>query len=155
VRIPAGGYDFGALQISYSGGSQRPVSGRIAFETGSFYGGDKRTATFSGRATITSQLGVEPNISLNWIDVPQGRFTSTVLGARTTFTMTPLMFVSALIQYSSSNSSLSTNLRLRWEYYPGSELFVVFTEGRSTLPPRGAELQNRGIVVKINRLFRF
>jgi hypothetical protein len=65
------------------------------------------------------------------------------------------MFVAALVQYSSSSESVLTNLRFRWEYQPGSELFVVYTEGRSTLPPRGTELQNRGFVVKINRLFRF
>ena len=65
------------------------------------------------------------------------------------------MFVAALVQYSSSSTSLSTNLRFRWEYEPGSDLFVVYTEGRSTLPERGTELQNRGIIVKINRLFRF
>ena len=60
-----------------------------------------------------------------------------------------------LVQYSSSSSSLSTNLRFRWEYQPGSELFVVYTEGRSTLPLRGTDLESRGFVVKINRLFRF
>jgi hypothetical protein len=36
-----------------------------------------------------------------------------------------------------------------------SELFVVFSEGRSTFPERGTELQNRGLVVKVNRLLRF
>ena len=155
VQIPAGGYSFGSLTTAYTAGSQHRVSGKASFETGSFYDGDKQTATFSGRVTMTPQLAVEPNISLNWIDVPQGKFTTTLVGGRTTFTMTPRMFVAALVQYSSSNTSLSTNLRLRWEYQPGSELFVVYTEGRSTLPPSGTELQSCGVVVKINRLFRF
>src|SRR6185436_4009998 len=133
------------------------VTGFTSFEVGSFYGGNKKTATFRERVEITSQLGVEPNVSLNWIDLPEGRFTSTVLGARTTFTMTPRMFVAALMQYSSSSTSLSTNLRFRWEYHPGSELFVVYTEGRDTLPPTGTgtALETRGFVVKINRLIRF
>ena len=69
--------------------------------------------------------------------------------------MTPLMFVSALLQYNSSNSSLSTNLRLRWEYSPGSELFVVYNEQRDTLTPHFPDLENRAFVVKLNRLFRF
>ena len=81
--------------------------------------------------------------------------TDTIVGARSTFSMTPQMFIAALVQYSSSNTSLSTNLRFRWEYHPGSELFIVYTEGRSTVPPRGADLQNRGFVVKVNRLVRF
>ena len=70
--------------------------------------------------------------------------------------MTPLTFVSALVQYNSSNSTLSTNVRLRWEYQPGSELFVVYNEGRDTLASgRFAELEARSFVVKVNRLFRF
>jgi hypothetical protein len=74
---------------------------------------------------------------------------------RTTFTVTPTMFVSGLMQYNSSTASFSTNLRLRWEYLPGSELFVVYNEGRDTLPIGFPELQSRSLVFKINRLFRF
>jgi hypothetical protein len=66
------------------------------------------------------------------------------------------MFVSALLQYNSSNNGLSANIRLRWEYQPGSELFVVYTEQRDTLAPRAfPQLENRAFIVKINRLFRF
>ncbi len=74
---------------------------------------------------------------------------------RTLYTMTPRMFLTALVQYSSSTTSLSGNVRFRWEYQPGSELFVVYTEGRDTLPVRGVPLETRGFVVKINRLLRF
>ena len=60
------------------------------------------------------------------------------------------------IPYGSITASLSTNLRFRREYQAGSELFVVYTEGRSTLPPAGAKaLPTRGVAVTINRLFRF
>mgnify|MGYP004134253519 CR=1 FL=1 len=68
------------------------------------------------------------------------------------------MFFGGLVQYNSSTDSVSSNLRLRWEYSPGSELFVVYTEDRETdplLPNRYTELRNRGFVVKLNRLFRF
>ena len=55
----------------------------------------------------------------------------------------------------SVNNSLGANLRLRWEYQPGSELFVVYDEQRDTLTPRVPALENRAFIVKINRLFRF
>jgi hypothetical protein len=155
VDIPVGEYDFDNLKITYLAGQQHRLSGTSTLEIGSFYGGNKTTATYRGRVEITPQLGLEPNISLNWIDLPQGKFTTTVIGGRGTYTITPQMFVAALVQYSSSNTSLATNLRFRWEYQPGSEFFVVYTEGRSTFPPRGTDLQNRGVVVKVNRLFRF
>jgi hypothetical protein len=65
------------------------------------------------------------------------------------------MFVGALLQYNSSNNALNSNLRFRWEYQPGSDLFVVFSEGRDTRAPGYPGLQNRGFVVKYTRLFRF
>ena len=155
VFIPAGGYGFDNLRLSFTAGQQHRIAGQSTLDFGHFYDGKRTTATYRGRVQFTSQLGLEPNLSLNWIDLPQGAFTTTVIGARATFTVTPRMFVSSLVQYSSSSASFLTDLRFRWEYQPGSELFVVYTEGRSTLPPGGTELDNRGFVVKINRLFRF
>ena len=156
IKIPVGGYGFNHLRMAFSSGQQHRMSGTAAWEMGSFYAGDKKTAAFDSRVAITRQLAIEPNISLNWVSLPQSDFTTTILGGRTTFTVTPWMFVAALVQYASSTSSLSTNLRFRWEYQPGSELFLVYTEGRDTLPQglRPA-LENRVFVVKINRLIRF
>jgi hypothetical protein len=163
VVIPVGGYDFHNTQVGYNFGAQRRISGNVQVEHGTFYGGTKTTLTAgrggpfgSGRIEITPQLSLEPGLSLNWVDLPQGRFTTTLVTTRTTYTMTPLMFVSALVQYNSSNTTLGANVRLRWEYQPGSELFVVYNEGRDTLTPRGfPELENRSFIVKVNRLFRF
>ncbi len=163
VRIPAGGYDFGNVTFSYALGAQHRVSGTPSFEIGSFYTGNKKAVGYQGRVEMGPRLGIEPNVSLNWVDLPEGSFRDTLLSARTSFTMTPRMFVAALVQYSSANNSTSSNLRFRWEYQAGSELFVVYTEGRSTLEEQlrpldrfgdRTSLQNRGFVVKINRLFR-
>lgn len=155
VRLPIGGYDFQDVIVAFTAGQQRRMSGTASLDIGTFYSGNKKTAGFKGRVPLTPQLGLEPNISVNWVDLPEGRFTNTVLGGRATFTMTPRMLVAGLVQYASSTSSILTNIRFRWEYQAGSELFVVYTEGRSTVPPSGTDLQNRGFVIKINRLFRF
>ena len=66
------------------------------------------------------------------------------------------MFTSALLQYDSASRTAAANVRLRWEYQPGSELFVVYNEQRDTaLRRRFPELENRALIVKVNRLFRF
>ncbi len=162
VAIPVGGYRFQDTRVAYQFGRQRAFSGMLAVQRGSFYGGEKTTVEMglpggfrSGRLEITPQLSLEPGISYNRVELPQGRFTTGLLTTRTTYTATPLMFVSALVQYNSSNASLGANVRFRWEYQPGSELFVVYNEQRDTLTPRHPELQNRSFVIKINRLFRF
>jgi hypothetical protein len=69
--------------------------------------------------------------------------------------VSPRMFMSVLIQYNSSLSTLGTNARFRWEYRPGSEMFVVYSDGREMVPKGFPELRNRAFVVKVNRLLRF
>jgi hypothetical protein len=127
-------------------------------DTGSFYDGTKQAAGFRGRLELTPRFALEPNLSFNWVDLPQGAFTNTVVGNRATFTISPRMFASALVQYTSSTTSVLTNVRLRWEYSPGSEMFVVYSEGRDTeplAPVHGVPIENRGLAIKITKLLRF
>ena len=134
---------------------QHRLSGTVAFDAGQFYDGTKETFTMNARYGISRQLGVEPNISLNWITRAGTSVIVKATGARTTFTVTPRMFVAALLQFASATNTLSTNLRFRWEYQPGSELFLVYTDGHDTLAAGGVPaLQNRGIVLKVNKLLR-
>ena len=153
--VPAGAYDFQNLRLAYAAGQQHRINGTATYEIGSFYGGDKKSVAFTGRAMVTLPLSVEPTVSFNWIDLPTGKFLTTLVSTRTTYAMTPRMYVSALVQYSSATTSFSTNARFRWEYIPGSELFIVYNEGRDTFPVHRIELENRGFIVKINRLIRF
>ena len=156
VSIPVGGYSFVNTRVVYALAQQRPWSGALALDRGSFFSGDRTSVSFfNGRIGLTPRLTVEPSVSLNWIDLPQGAFTTEVVAARSTYTLTPRMFVSALLQYNSGADSLGTNVRFRWEYLPGSELFVVYTDERDTLSPRYPTLENRAFVIKLTRLFRF
>jgi hypothetical protein len=50
---------------------------------------------------------------------------------------------------------VAANVRFRWEYRPGSELFVVLNEQRDTVYSGFGELANRAFIIKVNRLFRF
>ena len=159
LSIPVGGYDFTDLRMSYGFGPQRRYSGRVALTTGGYFHGDLTSLDFSrGRVEVVPQLSIEPSVSLNWIDLPDGSFRTDLVRARVNYTFSPRMFFSGLVQYNSTHDTLGTNLRLRWEYSPGSELFVVYTEEQDTdpiRPDRYSQLRNRGFVVKVNRLFRY
>jgi diguanylate cyclase (GGDEF)-like protein len=157
ARIPVGGYRFTTARVGYNMGQQRRLSGNVLVERGSFYHGDRTTLTFNrSRINVSSQLSIEPNLSLNWIALPTGTFTARLAGSRITYTMTPLVFASALVQYNSSTRTVSANARLRWEYRPGSELFVVYNEERDSEAVSGAPgLLNRALIVKVNRFLRF
>src|SRR5207247_2778202 len=121
-----------------------------------------KTVTFgSGRISVLKQFSVEPTVSVSHLDLPAGVFTTKLLRSRLDYGFSPLMFASALLQYSSADRAFSSNLRFRWEYRPGSELFVVYTDERDTTsdllarPGVISGLKNRAFVVKINRLLRF
>jgi hypothetical protein len=156
VTVPVGGYDWQNLRVGYNISPQRRAASNLAVEYGTFYNG-RRTA-FSGsrgRIALGPHFAIEPNYSWNRIELEQGSFTAHLVGSRFVTTLTPRMFVSALMQYNSSNNSASANVRLRWEYQPGSELFVVYNDDRNTLVRGFPQLSTRAFIVKINRLLRF
>ena len=158
VAIPVGGYGFTDVRLTYALGPQRLLNGRVEVATGGYFDGDITSVDLSrGRVDLLPQLAVEPSLSFNWIDLPGGSLRTDLVRARVNYTFTPRMFFSGLLQYNSASRTLGTNLRLRWEYSPGSELFVVYTEEQDTdplRPDRYDGLRDRGFVIKLTRLFR-
>ena len=159
VTLPIGGYDFTNAEVSYSFGSQRRYYGNVSFMAGDFWSGNVRTLAYRrGRLSLHDKISLEPSISFNWVDLPEGSFNTNLINTRFNYTFTPRMFFSGLVQYDSNSDTWSNNLRLRWEYSAGSELFVVYTENRDIdpfTPDRFSQLRDRGFVVKTTRLLRF
>jgi hypothetical protein len=154
-QLPIGVYEFNEGVVQLNAGAQRPLSGRLTLTAGEFYSGHRQQFEYSGRVKVSSQLAFEPRLLASHISLREGAFTTRLVGARTTYTVTPRMFVSGLVQYNSSLDTLESNIRWRWEYQPGSDLYVVYTDARDTFGPRSALLLNRGIAVKATRLLRF
>jgi hypothetical protein len=165
--IPIGGYTFSDAGASYTFGAQRRASGALSVRAGEYYDGTIQTVTIGAssgfspsRVSFNRHLSVEPTFSISRIERPSASFTTRLARARVDYGFTPLMFASALLQYNSADRAVSSNLRFRWEYAPGSELFLVYTDERGTddplAPPtmvRG--LRNRAVVFKLNRLLRY
>ena len=153
--VPGGAYHMQTVRGNYTLGTQRPISGDISAAHGRFYGGERTDLAYRGRADLNARLSLEPGISINWVRLPTGRFTATLLTARGTFSFSPRVLTAALVQYNSTSNLLTTNVRFRWEYRPLSELFIVYSDGRDTLERGFPGLMNRGLTVKLTRLLRF
>ena len=123
--------------MSYALGAQRRVSGTLSLQAGDFYNGTLTALGFSAaRVSVLKQFSFEPTISVNRVDIPGSTFTTRLYRTRADYGFSPLMFASALLQYTSTDRAFSSNLRFRWEYRPGSELFVVYTDERDLTDPR-------------------
>jgi hypothetical protein len=156
VIVPPGGFGSNNLRTTYNLGQQRPISGRLAFGYGSLYDGTRTEASYGGRVALSPRVAFEPSLSLNWVDLPVGEFSAQLLNSRMIFTPSPRMIVSGLVQYNISGHSITSSARLRWEYRPGSEIFLVYSDGHNLLDsqtPTG--LLNRSMAVKVTRLLRF
>ena len=154
VAVPAGNYRFARTGVRVRMGSHRKVSGMFRYEFGDFFGGTRQEVSYWGRAELNQRFSLEPNISLNWITVPAGDVRAQVSRLRATYTVSPRSFLGALVQYNSAAQLISANVRFRWEYSPGSDLFVVFSSNRDG-DDGLTGLSDRAVVVKFTRLFRF
>jgi hypothetical protein len=131
------------------------ISGTVATSYGSFYDGTRVESTYSGRVTFSPRFAVEPSMTLNWVDLPYGDFTARIISSRFIVTPTPRLSFSSLVQVNASSDTVSSSVRMRWEYIPGSELFVVYSDGRDTTSTTPIGLLNRTFAIKATRLLRF
>ena len=156
ATVPLGGYDYDNVELTFNIGQQRIFNGIASVERGAPYSGTKTAIGLSrGRIRLATQVSVEPTTSLNHVELLQGTFNTNLIGTRATVTPTALMFVSALVQCNSQVRTLAANVRFRWEYIPGSELFVVYNDQRDTRGLGFPDLTNCAFIVKVNRLIRF
>ena len=156
ITVPIGGYDYDTVRLTYELGQQRRVSGRVSVATGTFYDGNKKEANFtSGRIALSARVSIEPGLTMNWVDLPYGSFENRLMTARGIFTPSPRMLISSLMQFNASDHTVSSSVRLRWEYIPGSEFFAVYSDGRNTGDALVPGLVNRSVAIKLTRLLRF
>ena len=154
VIVPQGGYQNHSVTASYTLANQRTVAGKMAVVSGALYDGTRNEVAYSGRIAPAPQFAVEPGVSLAWVDLPYGDFAARLFTGRFSFTPTTRILVSSLLQYNVDARTLSSSLRLRWEYRPGSELFVVYSDGRDTAG-HIQDVLNRSVAIKATRLLRF
>ena len=156
VILPIGGYRFTEVEGWYQLGPQRRLTGGLVAGGGQFYGGTRGQAGYRGRIELSPRLALEPGVTFNRVRLDVGSFDTTLLSTRVNYNLSPRKAFSALLQYSSAAAVVGANLRFRWEFRPGSDLFVVYNEGRdTTLGVRRAETSARTFAVKITRLVRF
>jgi Domain of unknown function (DUF5916) len=155
VRVPRDRFNYETFRVSYTLGNQRKVAGTVSAQTGTLYNGDRSTVSYSGRLSFSPRFVMEPGIQFNSVKLPYGDFSANLLSTRVIVTPQPRMQIMSLLQWNQSAKTMTSSVRLRWEYIPGSDFFVVFTDGRNTPDSLHPGLLNRTLAVKLTRLLRF
>ena len=148
-------YKFQYMTYNYRLGPQRPLSGSVNFQHGDFFNGNRIELRYRGRVEVSPYFSIEPNVSFNWVNLQEGSFATRLLSSRINYTQSARTSFSALVQYNSLSNAVSGNIRFRWEYQPGSDLYVVYNDVRDGDLFGFTQVSSRAFIVKFTRLFRF
>jgi hypothetical protein len=125
IVIPIGHYSFGGTRVSMQTADQRKVWGSAAYQTGSFYDGD-RTEVFGEISWRPSgRLRASVGYTFNDIDLPQGSFVTRLatIGIDVAFSAR-LSWVTRM-QYDNVSELMGINMRLHWVPEAGREAYLV------------------------------
>ena len=84
--------------------------------------------------------------------MPNGEFTTGLLGMRFLYGFSPRMFFNAFLQYNADTHQVSSNLRFNFTHHPLSDIYVVYNDRRDTM---NGQLLERAVIIKLTNLFSF
>ena len=119
---------------------------------GEFWNGDNTSYTAGLDIRPNYHLNVDLSYSRNEVTLPNGSFTTGLVGARILYGFTPRAFFNAFLQYNADTHQVSSNLRFNFTHHPLSDLYVVYNDRRDTV---SGQLLERAFIVKLTNLFNF
>jgi len=164
VDVPAGDYTYADLQVVFSMPSGRRVRSDIDFRTGTFFDGTRTQVTLAPTWNLSKhfEVGGDYQFShLRFDDRDQG--TNIHLARlRLRAALDARASGNAFVQYNSVSDRLDVNLRLRYNFAEGTDLWLVYNEGLGTdldvggpdvpTPPRSLA---RSLIVKYSHTLGF
>lgn len=160
VYIPVGVYNWVRHQLTYGSSKDKRLTASIFERFGTYYNG--RLNELRVRASYRSNERLQFAFSEQWnrfrLPLQNGNF-SVLFGAlETDYAFTRALSLSTIVQMDTANAqAASANIRLRWNYRPDSDLYVIYTAGQQFASLAAANpieyYQNR-FVIKYTYSFR-
>ncbi len=149
VPLPNGKYNNNEFGLLYRTNPRKAISGRVAFLSSGFYGGDRIgvEGDLNYRIQPWANFGLAYNF--NSIDMPTefDDVTLHLIGPKAEISFSNKMFWTTFLQYNTQIKNFNLNSRFQWRFRPMSDLFIVYTDNYTT---SDFSIKNRGMVLKIN-----
>ena len=149
--LAPGDYQFDEYTASFSSDRRRMFRGSINWSEGEFYNGERRSYGVGVGFAPSAQFGLDLFWNHADLSFPRRDFSTDLVSSRVAYSFTTSMFLNALIQYSSRDGLVASNIRFNLIHKPLSDLFLVYNERRT---PEG-EVIDRALIVKLTYLFSF
>ena len=152
VTIPVGDYTFDRYTAQFTTNQRKKISGSGTLSVGDFYGGDRRQATAGLTLKPNYHVSVNLTYDRNEVHLPNGAFTTGLVGAKVIYGFSPRAFLNAFLQYNADTHLVSSNIRFDLIHRPLSDLYIVYNDTRDTA---AGQVRERAFVVKVTNLFTF
>ena len=153
ATIAVGEYDFRENSITYNSSAGRSFSARTGLTIGDYYGGEKTSLNVGALWRASPQLLFDLSLNRNDITINGQSVAADVYGARIRGALSTRFFTNAFFQYNAAAEQTVVNVRFDWMHSPLSDLFVAYTERRSTAGAGG--ILERVLSVKLTKMFAF
>lgn len=132
VFIPNGLYHFARHQLTYGSGQDRRFTYNFFERFGGYYEGTLNE--FRVRANYRPAPRFSISASETWdrfrLPLPDGSFSVVLASLQANYSFTRFLTFTSLIQMDTSNTqAVSANFRLRYNYRPDSDLYIVYNVG--------------------------
>lgn len=132
VFIPNGLYHFTRHQLTYGSGQDRKFTYNFFERFGGYYGGTLNE--FRIRANYRPIAKFSIAVSETWdrfrLPLPNGNFSVVLASLQGNYSFNRFLTFTSLVQMDTSNAqAVSANLRLRYNYRPDSDLYVIYNVG--------------------------
>jgi len=157
IFIPNGLYHFARHQLTYGSRQDRRFTYGFFERYGGYYGG--RLNEFRVRANYRPgpKFSVSASQTWNRFRLPQGNFSVDLASLQGNYSFSRFLTLSSTIQMDTANTqAVSANFRLRYNYRPDSDLFLIYNVGTQFVSLAAAnpqQIRETRFAIKFTRSF--
>ena len=131
VVIPNGMYRWARHQLTYGSRQDRRFTWGVFERFGTYYDGHLNEARVRGSYRASEHLSLDFSEQWNRFRLPEGNFSVVFGSLQANYAFSRFLFLSTVLQMDTANTQgASANIRLRWNYRPDSDLYVIYTAGQ-------------------------
>ncbi len=160
VMVPTGNYQFVNTRLMLKTPGQKAVAAIFNFEGGAFYDGLKLSPSVEPSLKLGASVEMGGIYRFDHVDFPDRSqtFNNHIAGLRALYMLSTEISFSAFVQYNTAIKKVIGNFRFRYNPQEGTDLYLVYNEGRNTylqretpyLPP----YEERNITLKFTYTFK-
>lgn len=157
VVLPTGEYRFTRWITQINSAAKRRVQASMKWLLGTYWSGHADEVMTTLAISIPPRFNFSFNTNQTFARLPEGNFAARIISSQISYSASPFLTFSNLIQYDNLSRNIGWQSRQRWIVRPGTDLFLVFSQGWMQDAAGGYRFsaQDRKVSAKIQSAFRF